>query len=211
MKQQAATAKVSASKASAQPLPTRTTSRPATPLPTISAMFWLIRRQEIACCSKGAGTVCWVIADELGLPRALSDPLSMPRPASNGMLDQPPIRESATSPCTTAAAAEVPCSITGARQPVSEHAAEEDGGDVGQGVEADHDPEVGGVAAEVEHGEGEGHRCDPAAEEVDRVAGDQPPERRVPQRVIGWTALLMPRKLFASEIFVNEVVRRMPA
>ena len=115
----AATANVSASKASAQPLPTQTTSRPATPLPTIIATFWAIRRQEIARWRSSAGTVCWVIADELGLPRALRQPLSMPRTASSGMLDQPPISDSATSPWATAAAAAEPWSMTvrGSRSP----------------------------------------------------------------------------------------------
>ncbi len=115
----AATAKVRASKASAQPLPTQTTSSPATPLPMIIATFWAMRRHEIARWRRSAGTVCWVMAEELGLPRALSDPLSMPRPASSGMLDQPPISESATTPCTTAAAADDPWSITvrGSRSP----------------------------------------------------------------------------------------------
>ena len=85
----------------------------------MSAMFWLIRRHEIACCSSEAGTVCGVIADELGPPNALSAPLSMPRPARSGMLDQPPISEAATTPWTTAAEAAVPWSMTlrGSRSP----------------------------------------------------------------------------------------------
>ena len=159
---------MSASKASAQPLPTQTTSSPATPLPTIIAMFWAIRRQEIACWSRAAGTVCWVIADELGLPRALRQPLSHAQAGQQRDARPAADQRERHHPLDHGGGSRGALEHDGAGEPVAEHAAEQHRAHVGQRVEADHEPELGRAAAEVEHGEGERDRRDAAAEQVDR-------------------------------------------
>ncbi len=101
------------------PVPTHTTRSPAAPAPTIWATLRHSRRQATAAGSTLAGTVCGVIACELGLPSAPSAPLATAIPASRGMLDQPPTRLAAANPCTRAAVALDPCIITvrGSRSP----------------------------------------------------------------------------------------------
>ena len=176
------------------------------PLPMIIETFWAIRRQEMARWSRSAGTVCWVIADELGPPRAPRLPLSHAqagqqrdaRPATDQRERHEPLRHRGRGSRAL--------QHHGAGEPVAEHPAEEHRAHVGQRVEADDEAELRRAAAEVEDREGEGDRCDAAAEQVDRRAGDQPAERRVPEWVI------LPRRshgsrLFVGEIFVNEIVR----
>ena len=94
----------------------------------------------------------------------------------------------------------------GARQPVAEHSPEQHRSDVGQGVEADHDTEVGRVAAEVEHRERERDRRDAVAEGVHGDARQQPAVRRVAQRVVE-SRCHVRAYYFASELFVNEILR----
>ena len=75
-------------------------------------MFWPIRRSEMAAGSRSGGTVCWVIACELGLPSADTHPATAPSTPSSHTLDQPPIRLAAANAWTIAVSVFEPCSIT---------------------------------------------------------------------------------------------------
>ncbi|WP_202510066.1 hypothetical protein [Streptomyces sp. SID5643] len=69
-----------------------------------------------------------------------------------------------------------------ARQPVREHAAEQQEDDAREGVGADHQPERADRASGVEHGERQGDRRHPTAEQVGRRTDEEVAERAVAQR-----------------------------
>jgi len=96
----------------AQPDPNAATSMPATENPSATAVFWPIRRSEIAADSCSGGTVCWVIACELGRPRADTHPATAPSRPNSHTLDHPPMRLAAVSAWTRALTVFEPCSIT---------------------------------------------------------------------------------------------------
>ena len=93
----------------------------------------------------------------------------MPITVSIGIVAQPPISGDGHHALGQDAAADEPCIITLARQPVAEHAAEQHGDHLGQRVRRHDQAEVRGRPAEVQDREGQRHRRDRAAEAAEAV------------------------------------------